>query len=86
LLILCVSKWLREREADERVMGLGSAAGGSTVCAIVGLVGGGRSRAGAVGVFLLFFFLLVPDSCVRSLVLFWTREMMSDAGTLWAGG
>jgi hypothetical protein len=67
-------------------MGLGSAAGGSTVCAIVGLVGGGgRSRTGAVGVFLLFFFLLVPDSCVRSLALFWTREMMSDAGTLWAG-
>lgn len=65
------------------MIGLGAAVG-SAGCTIVGAVGGWGSPADAVGVFLLFF--LMIGSCVRSLALFWTRVMMSDAGKIWASG
>jgi hypothetical protein len=78
-----VSEWLRERKAEVRVMGLVGAGG----TAIVGLAGGGgRSRVGVDGAFLLLGLFLLVDSCVRSLALFWTRVMMSDAGTVCVSG
>jgi hypothetical protein len=79
-----VSEWLRERKVEVRVVGLGGVGG----TAIVGSAGGGgRSRVDVDVVFLLLgLFLLMVDSCVRSLALFWTRVMMSDAGTVCVGG